>query len=157
MNRQKVYKITCISLIIDQIIKIIIRGNINLNQQIIVIKNFFSLTYLKNTGAAFSIFENSTLFLIIVSVIVLLVLDKYLRKEEKLLNKYNIFYFGIIIGGIFGNLLDRIIYHSVTDYLSFKIINYNFPVFNFADICIVVGTILLAVETIFIKEHNEEK
>lgn len=157
MNRQKVYKITCISLIIDQIIKIIIRGNINLNQQIIVIKNFFSLTYLKNTGAAFSIFENSTLFLIIVSVIVLLVLDKYLRKEEKLLSKYSIFYFGIIIGGIFGNLLDRIIYHSVTDYLSFKIINYNFPVFNFADICIVVGTILLAVETIFIKEHNEEK
>ena len=52
------------------------------------------------------------------------------------------------MGGIFGNLLDRIIHHSVIDYLSFNIINYSFPIFNLADIGITVGVVLLLIESI---------
>ena len=52
------------------------------------------------------------------------------------------------MGGIFGNLIDRIIHHAVIDYLSFKIFSYEFPVFNIADICITVGVILLILSMI---------
>lgn len=148
MNRQKIYEITCITFIIDQLLKIIIRNTINLNQEIKVIKNFFSITYLKNTGAAFSILENMTLLLVVISVLFIIFLDKFIKKEEKAINKFSIFYYGIIIGGIFGNLIDRIISKSVTDYLSFTIFNYNFPVFNFADICITIGVLLLIIDTV---------
>ena len=60
------------------------------------------------------------------------------------------------MGGIYGNLIDRIIHRKVTDYLAFDIFNYNFPVFNFADICIVVGAILMVIGIIFFKEKGKE-
>lgn len=155
MNRQKIYKIACIVLLIDQILKIIVRNSINLFQEIKIIKNFFYLTHLENTGAAFSVLENSTIFLIIISVLFILFLDKYIRKEEKNFNKLDIISFGLIMGGIYGNLIDRIIHQGVIDYLSFIIFKYDFPVFNFADICIVVGACLIIIDTLFIKKNNQ--
>lgn len=155
MNRQKIYKIACIVLLIDQILKIIVRNSINLFQEIKIIKNFFYLTHLENTGAAFSVLENSTIFLIIISVLFILFLDKYIRKEKKNFNKLDIISFGLIMGGIYGNLIDRIIHQGVIDYLSFIIFKYDFPVFNFADICIVVGACLIIIDTLFIKKNNQ--
>ena len=154
-NRQKLYKIACIVLLIDQILKIMVRNSINLFQEIKIIKNFFYLTHLENTGAAFSVLENSTIFLIIISVIFILFLDKYIRKEENNFNKLDVISFGLIMGGIYGNLIDRIIHRGVIDYLSFIIFKYNFPVFNFADICIVVGASLIIIDTLFIKKNNQ--
>lgn len=156
-NRQKLYKISCIVLLIDQILKIIVRNSINLFQEIKVINDFFYLTYLENTGAAFSILENSTILLIIISVVFILFLDKYIKKEAKKFNKLNIISFGLIMGGIYGNLIDRIIHRGVIDYLSFKIFKYNFPVFNFADICIVIGAFLIIIDTIFFGDKNHER
>ena len=101
---QKIFNITAIILIIDQIIKIIIRSNLNEYQEIKIIKNFFSITLLKNTGAAFSILKNSTLLLIIISVLFILLISKYIKKEEKNLTKLDVYSYGIILGGIFGNL-----------------------------------------------------
>ena len=60
------------------------------------------------------------------------------------------------MGGIFGNLMDRIIYHSVIDYLSFNIFNHNFPIFNLADICITVGVVLLIINEL-IKIKKDQK
>ena len=71
-NKEQAYKITCIILIIDQILKNIIKTKMSLNQEIVLIKNFFSINYLKNTGAAFSILTNQTFILIIISFIVYL-------------------------------------------------------------------------------------
>ena len=153
---QKIFNITAIILIIDQIIKIIIRSNLNEYQEIKIIKNFFSITLLKNTGAAFSILKNSTLLLIIISVLFILLISKYIKKEEKNLTKLDVYSYGIILGGIFGNLLDRIIHKGVIDYLSFRFFSYYFPVFNFADICITVGIALLIISTI-VNEKKQDK
>lgn len=146
-KREDIYKITSVVLMLDQFIKIIIMKNMELNTKITLIPNFFSLFYVKNTGAAFSIFKNNTLFLIILSVIIVVILDRYIKKEKEF-TKLSTFSLGIIMGGIFGNLLDRIIHHSVIDYLSFNIINYSFPIFNLADIGITVGVVLLLIESI---------
>ena len=146
-NRYKVYRLMCILLLIDQIIKIVIRHSLNEFQEVKIIKNFFSIIYVQNTGAAFSIMKDATLFLILLSVVF---------KEESKLTKIDIITYGMIMGGIYGNLIDRIIHRKVTDYLAFDIFNYNFPVFNFADICIVVGAILMVIGIIFFKEKGKE-
>lgn len=153
-NKEQAYKVTCIILIIDQILKNIVKTKMPLNQEIVLIKNFFSINYLKNTGAAFSILTNQTLILIIISFIIIFVLDRFLTKEKNL-NNLSVISIGLILGGIFGNLLDRILYKGVIDYLSFRIFSYNFPVFNFADMAITIGTFLLLFN--MVKEDIQNK
>lgn len=147
-NRQKIYNIVAIVFIIDQIVKIIIKHTMNLYQEISIIPNFFSLCYVKNTGAAFSILEDATLLLIVISIVFLLLIDKSIKKEEQNLSKLSIISLGMIIGGIFGNLIDRILYRSVIDYLSFSFGKYHFPIFNIADIGITVGVFILIIDMI---------
>lgn len=142
-KREKIYQITAVLLMIDQVIKLLVDSNMELFQEIKIIPNFFSIHYVKNTGAAFSILQNNTIILTIISVIVVILLDGYIKKEEKSIDKRDAISLGIIMGGIFGNLIDRIIHHGVIDYLSFTFFSYSFPVFNFADICIVLGVGLL--------------
>lgn len=153
-NKEQAYKVTCIILIIDQILKNIVKTKMSLNQEIVLIKNFLSINYLKNTGAAFSILTNQTLILIIISFIIIFVLDRFLTKEKNL-NNLSVISIGLILGGIFGNLLDRILYKGVIDYLSFRIFSYNFPVFNFADMAITIGTFLLLFN--MVKEDIQNK
>lgn len=155
-NRYKIYRIMCILLVIDQIIKIVIRYSINEYQEIKVIKNFFSITYVQNTGAAFSIMKDATILLILLSIIFIIVLNNYIKKQESNFTKIDIISYGLIMGGVYGNLIDRIIHRKVTDYLSFNIFNYSFPIFNFADICIVIGAILIVIDIIFLKNKNKK-
>ena len=145
-NKSEIYKIGTIIVIIDQIIKILIKKYLKENKLIKIIPNFFSLYHVKNTGAAFSILENNTILLIIIGFLVLIFLDKEISKEKNL-DKYQILSLGMIIGGIIGNLLDRIMYHGVIDYLSFQFGSYYFPIFNFADIGITLGVVLLIINT----------
>ena len=145
-NKSEIYKIGAVIVIIDQIIKILIKKYLKENKFIKIIPNFFSLYHVKNTGAAFSILENNTILLIIIGFLVLIFLDKEISKEKNL-DKYQILSLGMIIGGIIGNLLDRIMYHGVIDYLSFQFGSYYFPIFNFADIGITLGVLLLIINT----------
>lgn len=144
-NKNKVvYLTSAIVLLIDQIVKLLIKTNMSLNEEISIIPNFFSIQYLKNTGAAFSILENQTMLLAITSIICISVIIYYLKKEETLTTPMTLS-FGLVLGGILGNLIDRIAYQGVIDFLSFKIFNYNFPVFNIADIGITIGVFLLII------------
>ena len=143
-NKNKVYLTSVIVLLIDQIVKLLIKTNMNLNEEISIIPNFFSIQYLKNTGAAFSILENQTILLAITSIICISVIIYYLKKEENLTTAMYLS-FGMVLGGILGNLIDRIVYQGVIDFLSFQIFNYNFPVFNIADIGITIGVLLLII------------
>ena len=153
-NKNKIYIITLVLIIIDKLIKIIIKSNMELYQEIKIIKNFFSIMYLKNTGAAFSILENKTILLILFSVCFILIIGKFIKKESDNFNKIELISLGMILGGVVGNLIDRIIYKGVIDYLSFKIINYNFPVFNLADICITIGAFILIVDSLFLRKKS---
>ena len=76
--------------------------------------------------------------------------------KNEIINKTEIISIGIILGGIVGNLIDRIVYGNVIDYLSFKLFGYDFAVFNFADIGIVVGVILLLIHFL-VGEKNGSK
>lgn len=143
-NKNKVYLTSVLVLLIDQIVKLLIKTNMNLNEEISIIPNFFSIQYLKNTGAAFSILENQTILLAITSIICISVIIYYLKKEENLTTAMYLS-FGLVLGGILGNLIDRIVYQGVIDFLSFQIFNYNFPVFNIADIGITIGVLLLII------------
>ena len=155
-NRKSVYNWVIMVFIIDQLSKILVQRTMYLYQNIKIIPNFFSLYYVKNTGAAFSILENATLLLIVISVLFIIFIDNTIKKEEQNLTKLSILSLGMIIGGIFGNLIDRILYRSVIDFLSFSFGNYHFPVFNIADIGITVGVALLLFE-IWFKKNSRRK
>lgn len=155
-KREDIYKITSIVLMLDQFIKIIINKKMELYNQIKIIPNFFSLFYVRNTGAAFSILEDNTILLTIISVIFIVILDRLIKKE-KTFTKLQTISLGMIMGGIFGNLIDRIIHHAVIDYLSFKIFSYEFPVFNLADIGITVGVAILILSMILERGKNNDR
>lgn len=135
--------ILVLCLFIDQLIKNIIINILNIGESITIIKNFFNITYVKNSGAAFSILQSNTFLLIIISIIALIFIFKYISKEG--LSNFEYVLYGILSGGICGNLFDRIVYKSVIDYLDFNIFGYSFPIFNFADTLIVISMFLIII------------
>lgn len=147
MSKSKIYGICSIFLIIDQIIKLLVITNLKLYQEIVIIPDFFKIYYLRNDGAAFSSFSGMKYLLIIIGILMIFLINKYISKFEKK-RKIEIFSLGIILGGIIGNLIDRLLYGYVIDYLSFTIFNYDFAVFNLADIGIVLGIFLLLIDTV---------
>ena len=149
-NKGKIYYVTCLVLVIDQIIKIIVNNCMTLFEEIKIIPKFFSIYYDNNTGAALSILEDNTTLLIFITVIFILIIHKYI-KSEKNFTKLSSISLGMVLGGMFGNLIDRIIHQGVIDYLSFNIFGYSFPIFNFADIGITVGVSLMILDMILEK------
>lgn len=145
MTKNRIYKIASIIFIIDQLIKFFVDKCVVVGTRKVVIKNFFSIYYLKNTGAAFSILENNSLLLVIISIFILIFFYFNIRKENSF-KKILIFSYGFILGGILGNLVDRLFRHAVIDYLSFNFSNYYFPVFNVADVFIVLGISILIID-----------
>ena len=144
-SKEKIYSIACILLIIDQVVKLLIKTNMHLLNEIKIIPNFFSLYYIENEGAAFSILGGARIILILVGVIALFILDGFINREKKI-SKLGVISLGMIIGGILGNMIDRILYGVVIDYLAFDLFNYSAPVFNIADIAITVGILLFIVD-----------
>ena len=143
---KKYYLITLIGIIIDRVVKILVENFIS--NDIVLIKNFFYLTFTKNDGAAFSMLGGARFFFIAVSIIVLILLFLYIRKT----NTKNIGIY-MLIGGIVGNLIDRLFFGYVIDYLGFILFGKYMPIFNFADILIVIGTFIILIGS----EKNEIK
>ncbi len=139
-----------ICVIIDQIIKALIINFYNIGESTTIIKNFFSITYVQNNGAAFSILSGNRVLLIGITIIAVLCIYYFLIKDEK----KNLVLYGILYGGIIGNFIDRIFRESVVDFLDFKIFGYNYPVFNLADSFIVIGIIIMVI--ISIRKENHE-
>ena len=154
--KSSIYSIGIVIFIIDRFIKFLVTNHLIELKEYSIIKNFFSICYVKNTGAAFSILQGKTIIIVIISLIMLLLLDKYIGNIKKS-NKLEVLSFGLIIGGILGNLFDRLIYHSVIDYLLFRFGHYTYPIFNFADSAIVVGVILLIIDYIRSEIHESRR
>ena len=129
-------------LIIDQISKLLVMKNLTVNNSITIIKDFFYLTYTHNTGAVFSILLGKRIFLIIITIVVLVIIFNYIKKN-KITRKVELVSFSLVVGGSLGNLIDRIIHGYVIDFIDMKIFGYDFPVFNIADSFITIGVILL--------------
>ena len=129
-------------MVIDQLAKIIVSSKIPLGDSLTITKDFWYITNLHNTGAAFGLFEGSTTLFIVVGFIAILLIGLYFYSiEEKI--EYDVVLHGFLIGGILGNIIDRIVHGYVIDFLDFRVFGYNFPVFNLADAFIVLAIILL--------------
>ena len=134
--------IIAVGVIVDQILKLIIYNTIGASGQTInLIPGILQLTYVENTGAAFGFF-NARLFLIIFDILIMFFIIKILLDKKFPLNDKTKTGLCLIIAGGIGNLIDRIFRGFVIDYIDItQIIDY--PVFNFADILVVVGVILI--------------
>ena len=136
---------------IDRITKYFARLKL-MEKTIAIIPNCFDLTYLENQGAAFGIFRNKRILLIGATSAVVAFMLYYLLKNRGM-SKWMKLSFILIISGAIGNLIDRISKGYVIDFFHFYIGRmFDWPVFNVADICVVCGTILLAVILLFVKE-----
>jgi len=131
--------ISFLILAIDLFTKYLVQKNMQPYQTIPVIDNIFHITYVQNTGAAFSILKGKTLFFTVVSFAVILVIAFVLIKYPI---KHKVFgiIMAMILGGALGNLVDRLRLGYVVDFLDFRV----WPVFNIADCAIVLGVIILA-------------
>ncbi|AAK80073.1 signal peptidase II [Clostridium acetobutylicum] len=146
--------VVAVGILVDRLTKIWALDKLKKVQDIPIIKNFFDLTYVENRGAAWGIFSGKTLVLSAVTLLVLSAIIVYMIKYRPK-SKLARISLSLVISGALGNLYDRVFYKYVVDLFSlhYKDI-YYYPVFNVADICVVVGTIMIA---IFIVLKDDKK
>ena len=133
------YLLIIILVAMDQWFKLIVDKNLFPGESIPVIRGFFHLTYVRNTGAGFGILSGHKILLIIITIIILSVLIIYRYKSRKIrLKEFSLIF---LISGAVGNLIDRIRLSYVIDYLDFQV----WPVFNLADIMVNIGVGLLII------------
>ncbi len=147
------FTLISILIIIDQAIKWISRTKLTKFESYPVIDGFFHFTYVENRGAAFGMLQNKTWFFVLITFVVVGYMI-YFTKKNKNIDKKLTFVLSIITAGAIGNLIDRIWLGFVVDMFDFRGI-WQF-VFNFADICVVVGGILLIFLIIKDKEILEK-
>jgi len=137
-KRIYIYLIAIILVGFDQIVKVLIVNNID-KFPIEIIKNLLQFNYCENRGVAFSIGNGNVILFVILNIILITSLIIYYEKNKKEFNKFSTSCILCIIAGGFSNLLDRIFRGYVIDFIDISYL-FNFPVFNIADIFIVIGT-----------------
>ena len=122
----------------DYIIKLKVKNNMNVGDSIKVIGNFFKITYIQNKGAAFGMLqEKQALFLVVGLITIVFLVNLFLKTKDKI-TKLSI---SMVVGGAIGNIVDRLLYGYVVDMFDFNgVWSY---IFNFADVCVVLGVGLL--------------
>ncbi len=150
------YLIMIVVFILDQASKYYIQYTPSLHGQIELIPHFLYITYVKNTGVAWSMLSGKRIFLIIIGVIETAVLIYFFLKMKKEKKKVYCIALALMIAGAIGNLYDRCLLGYVRDFIDTYPFGYNFPVFNIADsaLCIGVGILLIVM---LIEERNEKK
>ena len=139
-------------IIVDQVTKYLTRAHIELGESLPFVPRLLELTYIKNTGAAWSILEKHTWLLSVISAVIVLVILLMIYKKF-FTNRIGMLSATLIVAGGIGNLIDRVVFRYVTDMI--KTIFMDFPVFNFADCCITVGVVLLVIYILFF--YTEDK
>ncbi|MDD3048614.1 MAG: signal peptidase II [Bacilli bacterium] len=140
--RKKILLFSLIVVLVDQLTKWLVTANISVNSNVVIIKNFLNFTNVGNDGAAWNIFSGSRWFLVCVSILAVFAIIKYIILDLKISKVELVGYF-LLLGGIVGNLIDRIFRGSIVDFIDINLFGYHYPVFNIADSCIIVGTILI--------------
>lgn len=141
------YLIALIVFLIDQGTKYLIATHLELAEQIPVIGDFFLITSHRNTGAAFGILEGQQWFFFLVTLIVVIGIVWYMNKA-KATRKLLPLALALVLGGAIGNFLDRMLNGEVVDFLMFNFGSYTFPIFNVADSCIVIGAVLILLDSL---------
>lgn len=148
--KRKIFFISAIFFLIDLLTKVFVKSFDN--YPITIIDGFFDIDMVMNDGAAFSSFRGYQFILIIIAIFVLFYIVKSIIPDVK--TRLGLVSVSLLIGGIVGNLFDRIFYGKVVDFLSFNIFGYMFPVFNFADVFICCGIVLYLIDYLRGEKHE---
>ncbi|MEJ8555190.1 signal peptidase II [Tepidibacter sp. Z1-5] len=135
--------------LLDQITKYYALNFLSKVGSIPIINNIFNLTYVENRGAAFGMLQNQKWFFVLVAIVVVSFIVYHLRTNKNISRIYQVSLI-LILAGAIGNVIDRIRLNFVVDFFDFIV----WPVFNVADMCVVIGGILLSYIIIFDKEQN---
>jgi len=143
--------IASLVIIIDRFAKFLVFNNLLEGQSIEVVPKIFHITLVLNTGAAFGLFKERNQFFIVSSFIVVALIFIYvLFDKEKDIFKLSAL--GLILGGAIGNLIDRLLFGYIIDFLDFRV----WPVFNIADSAITVGSLLLVLRLFLLKKCSTQ-
>ena len=137
-----------LSLALDQWTKVLAREKLRLHDTVVVVKGFFNLRYSENTGVAFGMFQTlpgGRILLTLVAVIAFVLVLHYLRKTEPTHTRMHAA-LGLVGGGAIGNLVDRIAFGKVTDFIVWHYKGHEWPAFNIADAALVVGVALMGLD-----------
>ena len=148
--RWKAYGLSAAVLLLDRITKYIIETRVSPFDVHTIIPGFFDIVHSENRGVAFGIFNGSTsgwrtTLLVVFSSAALIVIASLLWNATRF-DRRTIAGLALILGGASGNLLDRIVWGRVTDFLEFYIRDLHWPTFNVADSCVVIGSGLLLLD-----------
>jgi len=160
IKRYPAYLIMLIILLADQLSKLLVRMNMQMYESIPLLEKIFGdtfmLTHVNNTGAAFSIGFSSDLvnrIFFISTTVLALIFILYLLYQS--IHRIQVLAFGLVMGGAVGNLIDRVFYGGVTDFINVDFPDFimqRFPVFNIADSAIFIAVCLLIIDMFFIKD-----
>lgn len=140
-------------LVMDQVTKVIVEGSMQLASSHTIIDKFFYFTYAQNRGAAWSILDGHTYLFIIVGVLagVGMIYYFFQTKSTEVLTRYGLV---LAFAGMLGNIIDRIRLGYVVDFIDFIVFGYDFPVFNVADMALVIGLGLIMLEVLLEGKNN---
>jgi len=143
--------------LLDQLTKYLVMQRFRLHESVRVIPGFFDLAYVRNPGAAFGILAGASgawrsAFFIIVSLAALGVVAALVRTAH---DRLPLVAFALIGGGALGNLIDRVRFGEVVDFIEWYYRSYHWPTFNIADSAITVGVALLAIDMLFPRKVEE--
>lgn len=140
------YLIALAVVVIDQLTKWLVVNNMYLGEQIPILENLLYITSHRNRGAAFGILQDQMWLFFIITVVVVIGIVYYLQTQVKYIGTG--IAFGLVLGGAIGNFIDRLFRGEVVDFIDVKIVGYDFPIFNVADSCLVIGVVLLMLFTL---------
>lgn len=151
--------ITAAILFLDQFTKYVVVRRFRLHESVRVIPGFFDLTYVRNPGAAFGFLAGSpgvwrSIFFITVSIVALTVIVALVRTAH---DRLPLLAFALIGGGAVGNLIDRVRFGEVVDFIDWYYRTYHWPTFNIADSAITIGVGLLAIDMLLPKKKQEAR
>ncbi len=146
--------VTVFIFILDQLTKRAVQSSLSLYQSKPIIQDFFHLTYVTNDGMAFGLsMPGGRTILLILSILLTIFICWFLWQERE---GHNLVRLGLalILAGAFGNLLDRILYGKVVDFLDFMIGDFHWYIFNIADSSVTIGMMLFIFHSIFIETRK---
>lgn len=138
---------------VDQIIKLAVVNLLKPIGTFVLIPHFLEFTYSENSGAAFGMLQNNSIFFAVLTIVISIVIFGFLvkYKHHNLLSKISCL---MIIAGGLGNLVDRLRLHYVVDFIHFYFFDY---IFNFADCLVTVGVALMVIYVVFFMEKLEKQ
>ena len=142
VKKYRVFEIGLLAFFADFVSKYVVSSKMIINDSKCIINNFLYIRHVHNTGIAFSFLEGNRGLIIILCIFVMYYIIDYIIKNNITSWMY-FFGYGMLFGGALGNFFDRIVYGYVIDFIDVRIFGYYYPVFNFADIFVICGIILI--------------